>query len=1064
MAQYEMNLRDYWRIIRRRRITILICTLVTALFAFWFAWQKEPVYQATAAIKFEQTTSLTGLMVEVLSFSPADTIETQAAVIRSFPVMEQTAKRLGELPETAPAEAVKESKAYVGVISALMAKVKTNRVASTNILEITASTSSPRKAKDLANTVAEVYRDYQGWIRNARIIEARQFIEQQLKELEGRVKKAEEAVWAFREANRVIAPGAESSVLLSLFTQIRGDIEKTRQQRTELELAAGRLARYDGTTGSEADRVYVETPNPAIVRLQASLADLQLERNNLALEVTDKHPRLQAINDRIREVRSEMLREVTAQIALLRNREEILSRQIGELYQKNREVPTIELSLQRLQREAKVNDDLLALLKTRHQEALIKESERIEEVTIIRPAVEPSAPMGGEIFTTVLGGMLVGLLVGLVFAFVQETLDTSIGTIEDVEDYLGVPVLGVIPHIDAREIMERLIEQRPARASMDPEVLARHALLVAHFDPKSPMAEAFRSLRTRLQFATMEQPGKVFLFTSPSLQEGKTTTIVNLAIAFSQVGQKTLLVGANLRRPSIHKFFGIDRDPGLTDVLLGNQRWEDCVRTTADILMGRFEMEDIMVAPGLDNLHMIESGPIPPNPSELLSQPQMDEFLRQVRQRYDIVLIDAPPVLPVTDAAILASKTDGVILVYQVGKVGRLALKRAKIQLEGAKAKVWGVVLNDLAAEIAGYAPYTHYYTHYYGEEAPGEGARAAPRGLVARIGSVLGTLRLFKPRAAGGQPARRPSASPGARFEARGTAAAAARVGAGRPAAPGRRYNQFWVGILLLVALVLLLAGLLAWRMGFMAPRAVGPVRELFRSTLSERAAQQRSSPPPAAAPSPASPAAPAPTPVVPSAEPPKAAPAPSTSKPSVSREPPATASTRPEGTSAPPATGPPPVSVEVRYALEFGPFPTGEEAERVERQLNSAGFPTVRFRQQGGGNLYAVFLDERLPGQSEAQATVERLKAEGFPQAVIVGNGENLSIRVGELVPLRTAVQVAEKLRASGLRVRVAVQPGEALALTIRHGNFASEEEARARSQDLVKQGLSNRVVRVK
>jgi hypothetical protein len=155
--------------------------------------------------------------------------------------------------------------------------------------------------------------------------------------------------------------------------------------------------------------------------------------------------------------------------------------------------------------------------------------------------------------------------------------------------------------------------------------------------------------------------------------------------------------------------------------------------------------------------------------------------------------------------------------------------------------------------------------------------------------------------------------------------------------------------------------------------------------------------------------------------------------------------------------------VSVESRYALEFGPFSTAKEAERLERQLNSAGFPTVRFRQQGGGNLYGVFL-ERLPGQSEAQATLERLKAEGFPQAVIVGSGENLSIRVGELVPLRTAVQVADKLRASGQKVRVAVQPGEAVSLTIRHGNFASEEEARARSQDLVKQGLSNRVVRVK
>lgn len=1032
MAQYEMNLRDYWRIIRRRRATILISALLVALFAFWFAWQKEPVYQATSAIKFEQSTSLTGLLVEVLSFSPADTIETQAAIVRSFPVMEQVAKRLGELPP----EAVKEDKPYTAAVDRLAAKVRTSRVANTNILEITTFSPDPRKAKDLANTVAEVYRDVQGRARNSRIIEARQFIEQQLKELEGRVKKAEEAMWAFREANRVIAPGAESSVLLSLFTQIRGEIEKTRQQRTELELAAGRLSRANGPAAREAERVYVDTTNPAMVRLQATLADLLLERNNLALEVTDSHPRLQAINDRIREVRGEMLRELQAQIALLRNREEILSRQIGELFQRNREVPTIELSLQRLQRESKVNDDLLALMKTRHQEALIKEAEKIEEVSIIRPAVEPSAPVGGETFNTVLVGLLIGLILGLVLAFVQETLDTSIGTIEDVEDYLGVPVLGVIPHIDTREIMDRLVERRPALASMDAEMLSRHALLVSHFDPKAPVAEAFRSLRTRIQFATMERPGKVFLLTSPTLQEGKTTTIVNLAITLSQAGQKTLLVGANLRRPSIHKFFGIDRDPGLTDVLLGNQRWEDCIRTVADILMGRFEMDDIMIAPGLDNLHILESGPVPANPSELLSTPQMAEFLRQVRQRYDIVLFDAPPVLPVTDAAILGSQVDGVILVYQAGKVGRLALKRAKIQLESARAHVWGVVLNDLGAEIAGYAPYHQYYTHYYGEESAGEEARRGPQGLGARLAGVFKGFRSRKP-------------SPGPRASVGG--AAAPRAEAAKPGPRGQRYAQLWVGIALLAVLVLLLATLLAWHLGLFAPPDIGPVRELFRSTLLERVSRQK----PPAARLPEAGRVPAPPPALPVAPP---APLPGTR----AGLPPETSGSTGASATAPAKNVPPPAA-EPRYALEFGPFSAAEEAEQVERQLNTAGFPTVRFSQQGGGNLYGVFL-ERLPGPSEAQAAQERLKTQGFGQTALVGGDDTLSVRVGGLAPLRTAVQVAEKLRAAGYQVRVAVQPGEALNLAIRHGNFASEEEARARSQDLSQKGLANRVVRVK
>src|SRR2546421_3783679 len=228
-----------------------------------------------------------------------------------------------------------------------------------------------------------------------------------------------------------------------------------------------------------------------------------------------------------------------------------LGRQQAELLQRNREVPAVELSLARLQRDAKVNDALLTLLKTRHQEALIKESEGVEEVSIVRPANEPSAPVGSETLNTVLVGGLLGLMLGLVLAFVQETLDTSIGTIEDVETYLDVPVLGIVPHIDPRETMQRLIERRPGLAQMDAEALQSHALLITHFDPKSPVAEAYRTLRTHVQFARGDHDGgKALVVTSPTLQEGKTTTIVNLALTMAQSGQKTLLVGANMRRPS----------------------------------------------------------------------------------------------------------------------------------------------------------------------------------------------------------------------------------------------------------------------------------------------------------------------------------------------------------------------------------------------------------------------------------------------------------------------------------------------------------------------------------
>jgi succinoglycan biosynthesis transport protein ExoP len=1100
MAQYEMNLRDYWLIVRRRRVWIIATTVVTMLFSLWLARQKVPVYQATATVKFEQSTNVSGLLVEVLSYSSSDSIETQATLVKSYPVLEEVGRRMGRLPQASGDAAVRESKSYQSMLDTIGGKIKTNRVPSTSILEITATSTNPREARDLANTVAEVYRDYNKQNRNARLTEARKFIEAQLKEVEARVKRAEEEVWAFRDANRVISPGAESTVLLSLFTQVRGDIERARQQRSELEQLQARLARTDPSSMTE--RIYVESSNPALQRLQNVQTELTMERTQLALEATDKHPRLQAIDERLREVRFEMRREIGAQITMLKNREDILARQMADLMQRNREVPAVELGLQRLQRDAKVNDDLLTLLKTKHQEALIKESEGVDEVALVRPATDPSRPVGSNTFNTMLVGALLGLMLGLVLAFVQETLDTSIGTIEDVESYLDVKVLGIVPHIDPRETMERLLERRPALAQMDPEALQSHSLLITHFDPKSPVAEAYRTLRTNIQFQRMERGGKVLVVTSPTLQEGKTTTIVNLALTMAQSGQKTLLIGANMRRPSIYRFFGIAREPGLSDILVGNAQWRDCVRGVADILMGRFEMEDIMASPGLDNLHIIEAGPIPANPSELLSTAAMRDFLHAVSAEYDIVLIDTPPILPVTDSAIVAGQVDGVLLVYQAGKVGRLVLKRAKAHLESARAKVWGIVLNDLQTEISGYT-YTHYYTHYYGEETGGE----APRGPVQRaLGFIRGKLGF-----GGANGSRAAAVAAQASLPVAGAPPVSAPM-EGLPttdlgphsetvpatASYRRLLSKRAVGVGVLVAVGMTL-GVVMWRFGIPGtgnPRAQlrqrldpstarpdqapGAPRSTSRPSSAEPVTTIRPAAPPVVTP-PAPPIAPPPGIVPPVTAPPAVrplvetlpapppaplapprtaidaspsvtasiAPAPSASRSmSASLNAPALAMTPPP---APAVVGPAPVKAPTRFAVMFGPFASSAEAETLELTLIKAGHDTLRTRQGAGPSVYAVLI-ERVPTAQEARTIISVLREQAIGESTVVST-EPVVVRVGELHALRGAVALAERVRKAGYRVRVAAQSTDKVEYVIRHGSFASREEAEARSRELAR-----------
>jgi len=296
---------------------------------------------------------------------------------------------------------------------------------------------------------------------------------------------------------------------------------------------------------------------------------------------------------------------------------------------------------------------------------------------------------------------------------------------------------------------------------------------VTHFDPKSALAESYRTLRTNTQFLLLEKQIKTLIITSSMPGEGKTTTLANLAMTFAQAGTRVLLIDADMRRSMQHNLFGLEREPGLSDVILGNYEWRETIRTVADIIVGNMGMEAIMLTPGMDNLHIMTAGTTPPNPAELLGSQRMTDFIAQVREAYDLVIFDTPPVLQVSDATILGSKVEGLALVYQVGRIARGSLMRSKKQLDHVRANILGTILNGLRPEMGDYRDYGyHAYSGYYGSDAsahehtdrswsPGErsfrsngsagaqtAALARSRGrrlarLVSRLWSPLGLLLL---------------------------------------------------------------------------------------------------------------------------------------------------------------------------------------------------------------------------------------------------------------------------------------------------------------------------------
>ncbi|MEK6693352.1 MAG: AAA family ATPase [Nitrospirota bacterium] len=732
MPQYELNLRDYWRIIRKRRGIILFIVLALGLGSFVVTEIRRPVlnYMATATVKFERASTVTGLFMEVISWSPGDSIATQAEVIRSYPVIEGVAKEMGMIPkdvgEDIPFEDyqklmeaggdiakdleaiikeksdeyAKKSEEYLKIVSDIQSRIITKQIGNTSLIEISAKDKDPKKAQLLANTVANVYRDDNIRSRNRQVIEAKRFIENQLKIIEERLKVSEEALKDFRKKEGILPVPTETSSFIQSplantmdeYVKVKMALEETQQQVDSLK----------GKTILDSEKMIVsEDPASPMHKLYTQFIEQELARKSLLINYTKDHPLVKELDAKISNLKTEMGKELSKRLRSYRERLGILESQLKEF-------PDVAVRLSRLERETKINSDLFNLLKNKYQEVLIKGAEQIQEVTVIKPATLPKEPINRvDIGTNVLIGILFGLIFGLILAFVTEAFDTSIGTIEDVESFLGLPVLGIIPDVSEREAkkeIEKAYEPIADKVSLD-----FYYRFITHFSPKSVLAESYRSLRTNIQFASPDKELKTILITSASLSERKTSTVINLAVAFGQMGKKVLIIEADMRRPAIHQIFGLKKEPGLSEIIVQNTTLEEATRTFSDIVLGGFGLEEFLTAPGLDNLNIITSGSIPFNPSEILASVKMKGLIETVKSSYDVVIVDAPPVLPLTDTLILAPMIEGTILIYQVGRMARSALKRTKILLDNAQAKILGIVLTGVKAEIS-----PDYYHHYY--------------------------------------------------------------------------------------------------------------------------------------------------------------------------------------------------------------------------------------------------------------------------------------------------------------------------------------------------------------
>ena len=712
MAQYDVDLRDYWRILRKRKFTVIFMVILVGVTSYGAAKLKEPVplYESSASVKIERGASMAaGIVGGGGFFGATEGILTQAFIINSFPVLTHAAKKLGWLPKDITQKQIRKNSSYLSAIMKLKRMMRTDIEAGTNIINIIVTSSRKEESAFLANTLANAYREYNITEKNRQVTDAKTFIESQLSLVERRLKQAEERLKNYKESYSSVGMPAETSRVANEIASSEASIHRIENEKAALISLSEKIKKAYDSPETLKRTMFAQFDNRPMQDLSAQLTKLMRKKETLLVEFTEAHPDVTQLNDEIKTLINDLENEVQISISNSAKQEKLLSERQIELKEKNKNIPEQALHLARLERDVKLQVGLFQQLKAKHQEVQIQISGRVEEVTVVRPALVSSTPINLPSKMMIVGtGIVLGIIIGVVLSFVLETLDTSIGTIEDVEALLGVQVQGLIPFLDVKDVETKEGDSAGA---------GRNRYLVSHYDPKSLAAESFRSLRANLQFVKRNKNQKAFVITSSFVQEGKTFSSINTAMSMAQSGEKVLLVEADLRKPAIYKMFGITRTPGLTDFVLGNYQWKDIVNNITDVMLGDLDIEEILRTQGLDNLHIMTAGAIPPNPSEIIRSVRFTEFLQEAYDQYSFIFIDAPPILPVADATEIAPNVDGVLLVYKVGQIGRGVLKRAKASLDNVKVNITGIILNNVKPEIG--PDYFKYHTqYYYGEDS----------------------------------------------------------------------------------------------------------------------------------------------------------------------------------------------------------------------------------------------------------------------------------------------------------------------------------------------------------
>lgn len=619
------------------------------------------------------------------------------------------------------------------------AKIRKNMSVSnernSNVLKISMTSNDPEESSLLANTVALLYQQRDMEWSAGEIINLRRFLQEQAKQVETELHSVEDSLRQFQEREQIFELEGNAKQLLDQLGQID---TKYKSTLAEINIIQARRRFIDSKLSQEEKTLKSQLLNTIDTRLLALRTEIAQTEANLVRNAStygDEHEAVLSLRRKLVRLKGDLEEQTNQLIAggtsvadPLKYRQALIDtslflesrlanfKSMAAEYKKivnqyNRKLNTLpakSVQFAQLERDRTVLAETYSLMRQKFEEARITEASKLGKIRIIDPAIPPLNRKSPNTKVNLAVGLLLGLGLGTLVAFLIEQTDNSIKSVSDIERK-GLNVLGIIPDISKSKSATKKRNNKKKTKKVPKGQKGAISLtndirrpIITKEDPRSPISEAYRSLRTSITFAAVDNPAKTIIVTSPGPGEGKTTTITNLAITFANLGKRTLLVDVDLRRPAIHRIFNLNIEPGVTHYLTGFPR----------------NINPLIKQTEIKNLQVITAGATPPDPSVLLSSKRMHEFIMSLELGWDIILFDSPPTIAVTDTSLLADNVNQFIIVVKVGQTDKLAFDRAIQLLESVNAPIAGVIMNAVSPRNS-YESYHYYneYYHYYGQD-----------------------------------------------------------------------------------------------------------------------------------------------------------------------------------------------------------------------------------------------------------------------------------------------------------------------------------------------------------